>query len=700
MKKLWSISGALFLILSSVASPEAGSPSDAQSSGWWKPDWHYRIKVEVHSGRYERDDEPVELTVDLATLLSQTGISGTLDADSVRVIHQDKSPREVLSQFEPVSGEIIWLTGKMAAGTSKTFYVYFDTRENGPKSPTRYYSTMENGGILVLPVGGHISVIHKMEGREYETVRIDESSGEIDFLKPPLGSLLVDGRGSFLGFKKPAGKVDGRAVSISGGPLRYSVDFHLEPGAEESAVSYSNYRYTFYYASNGQGVRARFSQRWAASQAFIPQRTGAEWPLAFGMRAGIGAGLATAFLATADDTATAYNILATWGPLDGDGAASPVLADNFWGVYGEAGGIGLIPISPAYHQLCVDGHRSNDGWDWSAVSHSQVHRVEKGTYGSDLWIYGYDQNGWERARDFGNRTEEPLTIEADFVISSAVDSRAEPREKPGRLPHREVRPRSGLEHKIYQDDLEKEKYRLAWFGSDWTYRMSLTFDNNSQTENLVDFPVLVVLTPGNFDYSHCQNDGRDIRFVDSDDTTELKYQIEAWNYNGESCIWVKVPQIDGLSATDFIWMYYGNPAAVGGQDAENVWDSDFLAVWHLSEGGAGARHDSTSNHNDGTPQNYDGDEAVAGAIDGADELDGLNDYVRIPGTDIGTTSVTIEAWARFNALDATTFSPVSGASPGGTVFSTRELDGKPIAHSVCQSGERGCGYSRGSHFYL
>ena len=135
MKRLWLIPLAIFLIIPMVGSKEAGALSGLQSSAWWRADWHYRIKVEVQSGRFERNDEPVELTVNFESLLSQSGISGTLDTNSLRVIDQDKTPREVLSQFEPASGELIWLTGRMGAETSRTFYIYFDILENGPKPP-------------------------------------------------------------------------------------------------------------------------------------------------------------------------------------------------------------------------------------------------------------------------------------------------------------------------------------------------------------------------------------------------------------------------------------------------------------------------------------------------------------------------------------------------------------------------------------
>ena len=697
-KRLLLIPLTIFLIISMVDSQDARALSGPQSSAWWKPDWHYRIKVEVHSGRLERNDEPVELTVNFESLFSQSGISGTFDTNSLRVIDQDKTPSEVLSQFEPTSGEIIWLTGRMDAETSKRYYVYFDILENGPKPPPRYYDTMKNGGILAVPLGGHISVVYKIGGQDYETARIDEATGEIGYLKPPFGSSLIDGQGSFLGFKKKAGMFEGGVVSITGGPLRYYIKFHYEPRAFQSAIDYSDYCYTFYYVSNGQEVRIKFDNKWTASHSFFSQDHGAEWPGAFGLLGENPGRLETAFLATAVDAVTLYDIPTTWGPLDGDTTASSDLADNFWGVYGEDGGIGIIPISPDFCRLSVDGYRSDDSWNWSVLHKSPVDCIERGTYGWAFWVYGYIQKGWELAKDFGNRAEDPITIEADLNFALAAGAGSHQKAKIDMPVNREVRAFSGLEEKTYQSGPEKQKFRVAWLGSDWTYRKSLTFNNSNQSENLINFPVLVILTPGNFDYSHCQSDGRDIRFVDADDTTGLKYQIEEWNYNGDSTIWVKVPQIDGSSSTDYIWMYYGNPAAADGQDAENVWDSNYSAVWHLGEGGTGTRYDSTINNNDGIPQNYDGDEAVAGAIDGADELDGINDYVRIPGSDIGTTSVTVEAWVRFNDLNSTTFSPTSGASPGGTVFSTRELDGNQSPTLCISPASGGVGTHKGAIF--
>ncbi len=140
----------------------------------------------------------------------------------------------------------------------------------------------------------------------------------------------------------------------------------------------------------------------------------------------------------------------------------------------------------------------------------------------------------------------------------------------------------------------------SWWDSSWPYRMKLTIDNSASAENLIDFPLLVKLTPARFDYSFAQVDGDDIRFVDADGTA-LDYEVDTWTLDGESFFWARVPQIDALSTTDYIWMYWGTPTVANGENAEGVWNDNYVAVYHMNDDGAGTGIlDSTSNSNDGT----------------------------------------------------------------------------------------------------
>jgi len=155
----------------------------------------------------------------------------------------------------------------------------------------------------------------------------------------------------------------------------------------------------------------------------------------------------------------------------------------------------------------------------------------------------------------------------------------------------------------------------------------------------------VRLDPGRIDYAQTSDQGADLRFVESDGTL-LPYEIESWNPGGISIIWVRVPQIDGSSDSDSIWLYYGNPAAADGQDPEGVWDATFAGVWHFN----GDFLDATANLNDGT--NF-GTTGVAGQFAGARSFDGVDDYIDA-GSDpsLGITGqMTLEAWIKIADQD-------------------------------------------------
>jgi hypothetical protein len=188
----------------------------------------------------------------------------------------------------------------------------------------------------------------------------------------------------------------------------------------------------------------------------------------------------------------------------------------------------------------------------------------------------------------------------------------------------------------------------------WQFREKLTFNNASRPENLVNMPVLVKLDSTRIDYSATQANGADLRFYDPDGTA-LAYEIESWNPSGTSYVWVKVPQIDASSSTDFIWMAYGNPSATDGQNSAGVWDSQYRDVWHLDEtvtdeATSGTHVDATSVSSNGSQR---GNNDIAGKISLGQDFDGANDYIQTTSSILKTAdSFSLSLW--FNA-DATDF---------------------------------------------
>ncbi|MFK8110994.1 MAG: DUF2341 domain-containing protein, partial [Rubripirellula sp.] len=204
----------------------------------------------------------------------------------------------------------------------------------------------------------------------------------------------------------------------------------------------------------------------------------------------------------------------------------------------------------------------------------------------------------------------------------------------------------------------------GWFDVNWSFRRTLSFDNSGQSETLAGFPVLIQLDSSRIDYSQTLNAGEDLRFVDGDGTL-LAHEIEVWNEGGTSYVWVRVPQIAQSSASDFVWMYYGNATATDAQDSAAVW-AGYDAVQHLNNNAL----DSTANNNDGT---ITGSVNASGRFGDSQSFDGDNDIINL-GQDASLGDVfqaggTVSAW--FNAADwgqnghGRILDKANGVTPGG-----------------------------------
>jgi hypothetical protein len=232
----------------------------------------------------------------------------------------------------------------------------------------------------------------------------------------------------------------------------------------------------------------------------------------------------------------------------------------------------------------------------------------------------------------------------------------------------------------YYDDTNS-----SWWDAAWPYRMKLTINNSASTENLVDFPLMVKLTPARFDYSFAQVDGDDIRFVDPDGTA-LDYEVDTWTLDGDSWFWVRVPQIDALSTTDYIWMYWGTPTVGSGENATGVWPVDvWAAVYHMNNkpGDATKILDSTANGNTGTkgagaaaPTETAGPVGMAQLFDGGDYLDCGNGA----SLSVGAGNFSIVALMATTDVDAYSYIVSKRNPAGGAFYLLRLLSGKPSAY--------------------
>ncbi len=194
----------------------------------------------------------------------------------------------------------------------------------------------------------------------------------------------------------------------------------------------------------------------------------------------------------------------------------------------------------------------------------------------------------------------------------------------------------------------------GWWDEDWHYRMKMTVDATKIDSDLTNFPVAIVLTTSNFTYANAQSAGQDIRFTDANGNT-LYHEIEKWNSSATSTIWVKVPMVDDTTDTT-LYMYYGNLAVADGQNKTAVWDEGFVMVQHMNNTATGTDSfvDATKYNNHGTGAGS-GTSLVAtssGIIDGAFEVDGIDDRVEVPNDSSlsGMSQLTMSGWVYFDQL--------------------------------------------------
>jgi hypothetical protein len=133
--------------------------------------------------------------------------------------------------------------------------------------------------------------------------------------------------------------------------------------------------------------------------------------------------------------------------------------------------------------------------------------------------------------------------------------------------------------------------------------------------------------------------------------------VENWNTNGESCVWVQVPQ---LTSNSYVWASWGNSAEVAPAPAcwinSATWSSAYRAVWHMKEGAGSTLRDSTANANHGVLS--PGTAWTEGQAGEALQFNGITtDYVgagTTPSLSL-TNGFSLSAWIRPDAFAATNF---------------------------------------------
>jgi len=213
--------------------------------------------------------------------------------------------------------------------------------------------------------------------------------------------------------------------------------------------------------------------------------------------------------------------------------------------------------------------------------------------------------------------------------------------------------------------VEIEKHHIADTGStSYENSITITIDNTNIDENLTNFPVLIHLSTScgqnNFNASSfftelsSENYRKKIK-IEDDGGNECYVEIEKFDeVANEVWLWVRVPTVY-FGQTTVLTLYYDvdvvdNTSYIGdtGQVAAvNVWDANYLAVYHLNEspegGATGAIRDSTVANNATPYGTMLEEDLVNGKIYQGLAFDGSDDYLNCGGSII-PNAITLEAW--------------------------------------------------------
>ncbi|MBN2362454.1 MAG: DUF2341 domain-containing protein [Deltaproteobacteria bacterium] len=160
-------------------------------------------------------------------------------------------------------------------------------------------------------------------------------------------------------------------------------------------------------------------------------------------------------------------------------------------------------------------------------------------------------------------------------------------------------------------DLPSPDAAGCWYHDALRMRWPLTIANPT-AETIADFPVLLRLDCAVVACSLFGPNGADLRVAD-DSCQLLPHEIELWDTDGESLIWLRAPLIEpgGSSARIYLYGDVGtSPSILPLLPASDVWSNGYQGVYHLGA----AVTDSSPLANHGTGSGSGTTDQVAGAV--------------------------------------------------------------------------------------
>ena len=198
--------------------------------------------------------------------------------------------------------------------------------------------------------------------------------------------------------------------------------------------------------------------------------------------------------------------------------------------------------------------------------------------------------------------------------------------------------------------------------------IKLTIDHTKVNAPLSDFPVMVHLGKSSalnsadtsFVFTELGSDANRKKIaITTASGTELNVEIEKWDTaNKEAWLWVKVPSISNSQDTVLYLTYDKNRADntnmvgdTGSTPAKNVWNSGYVAVYHMNDIGSIVK-DSTQNAHNGMKKGGTPD-PVSGKLGPSALFTGTN-YIEVPDHNqfslVNTRHLIVSTWFSPSAL--------------------------------------------------
>lgn len=208
-------------------------------------------------------------------------------------------------------------------------------------------------------------------------------------------------------------------------------------------------------------------------------------------------------------------------------------------------------------------------------------------------------------------------------------------------------------------DFEDRTGNTGWYQAEpWSHRIPVTVPSGRVASDLTNFPLLVSVTDPAI-VANAQLDGSDLRFTAADGSTELAHELDDIDIAaGLVTAWVTVPTLTSAADTT-VYLYFGAGDAPAQDDPDNVWGSEFEAVWHLDRDPSGAApqlDDATSVNHDGLSLgSMSAVDLVSGHVGDGIDFDGGDDALLGDRLDLSPFGAfTVSAWVRLDTYGTDT----------------------------------------------